>query len=135
GVLFLIMIARTLIFNGRIRRDPRALQWDGGKLSLWQNGRAETLPWPQVVRVSVKSGKRPSDLAFLKIATLKPGAGVIWWNFSSGRLQLEGQSLTELANELETARAGNPIAPVRPAANGGEENTQYDQRVASARGG
>lgn len=134
GFLFLIMIARSFIFNARVRRDPRALQWDGAKLSLWQNGRAETLPWSQVVRVWVKAGKGPFDLSFLKIATLKPGAGVIRWSFSSGRLKLEGQSLADLATELERTRAGNPIVPIRPAV-APEGNARYEQRVASARAG
>lgn len=134
GVLFLITIARTFIFNARVRHDPRALQWDGGNLSLWQNGRGETLPWPQVVRVSVKAGKRPSDLSFLKIATLEPGAGVSRWSFSSGRLKLEGQTLAELANELERARAGNPVAPVRTAS-AADGDAEFAQRVASARAG
>jgi hypothetical protein len=131
GVLFLFLITRTLSFNARVRRDPRALQWDDINLSLWQNGRAATLPWGQVRGISVKQGKRASDLSFLNIATNKPGGRVMSWSFPSGRLNLAGQSLPDLANQLEQARSGT-IALARPV-NRDEASALKQKRVASAR--
>jgi hypothetical protein len=134
GILYLIMIARTFAFNARVRRDPRALQWDRGSLSLWQGSRAETLPWRQVGEVSIKRGRKPSDLSFLKIVTSKPGAGVMRWSFPSGRLRLAGQSLADIASQLEQARAGNPIPPTRTPADRQEAVQRYNERLATARG-
>src|SRR5437588_460 len=69
GLFWLFLIARTLSFNARVRRDPRALQWDALGLNLWQDGRAERLQWPQVGQVSILQGRRPTYPSFLKIAT------------------------------------------------------------------
>ncbi|HSJ39903.1 MAG TPA: hypothetical protein VK955_02480, partial [Xanthobacteraceae bacterium] len=93
GVLYLILVVRTFMFNARVRRDPRALQWDERGLSLWSGARAETLSWPQVRQISIKPGRSASNLSFLTIVTGAPGGQVKRWTFSPGRLRLAGQSL------------------------------------------
>lgn len=132
GLFWLIAIARTFSFNARVRRDPRALQWDGTILSLWQGGRAETMPWQQVKQVSLRRGKRASDVSILRIMSDKPGGGMAFWSFPSGRLQLAGQSLTAIANQLEQARRGNPVPPASIAADP-MEAARRDKRIAKAR--
>jgi hypothetical protein len=134
GGLFVIMIARTFSFNARVRRDPRALQWDGASLSLWQGDRVETVPWRHVLRVWITQGRKASDVSFLKIATNKAGGGLMRWSFPSRRLQLSGQSLTDLASQLEQARAGTPVTPASKSAEREEAAQRYEERLSIARG-
>lgn len=132
GIFWLVAIFRTFSFNARVRRDPRALQWDGATLSLWQGGRSETMPWQQVRQISLRRGKRASDVSMLRIMSDAPSGGTAFWTFPSGRLQLAGQSLAAIANQLEQARRGNPAPPPSTAA-GPLEAMRREERIAKVR--
>jgi len=133
GVLYLILVVRTFMFNARVRRDPRALQWDERGLSLWSGARAETLSWPQVRQISIKLGRSASNLSFLTIVTGAPGGEVSRWTFSSGRLRLAGQSLPDIALQLEQARTGQKVTAVTPP-DRQAANARYNERLAATRG-
>ena len=136
GLCWLFLIARTLSFNARVRRDPRALQWDALGLNLWQDGRAERLQWVQVGQVSILQGRRPSYPSFLKIATKGADGRPRNWRFSSSRLQLSGQPLGNIAEQIERARSGDPApaGAIVPAQRDRQAaNERYEQRLAKAR--
>lgn len=112
GVAYLALVVRTFTFNARVRRDPRAIQWNSGGISLWQNGRQETVPWSSVSEIGLKG--RSADRSYLRIVTSKPGGGVMRWLFSPGRLQLAGQSLPSIARLIDQARGGQPVIARAP---------------------
>ena len=137
GLFYLLLIWRTLRFNAQVRNDPRALQWDTLGLTLWQNGRTERVQWPQVGDVSIQQGRQPSYPSFLKIATRSADGRQRLWRFSSGRLQLSGQPLGKLAEQIEQARNGK-VVPAAPAASAvppdrQAANERYEQRLGKAR--
>ena len=134
GLLYLVVIVRTFIFNARVRRDPRALQWNCQGISLWQNGRFETVPWPQVSQVSVRQGHTTRDVSLLRIVTRKPDGRTARWVFPTGRLDLSGLTAAALAGQIEQARGGAPVVATPTPADRQAAAERYDERVAAARG-
>jgi hypothetical protein len=133
GLFYLFLIARTLSFNARVRRDPRAFGWDSLGLNLWQNGRAERIQWSQVGDIRVQQPARPNYPAFLRIATRKADGRVTRWSFPTTKLQLAGQSIDNIATQIEQARSGGPVMATAAPAVGRPSDERYEKRVASAR--
>jgi hypothetical protein len=108
GIFCLALVAKALRFNARVRREPRAMQWDGRGISLWRDGRTATFAWPQVGPVSIRKGARAGNPNCLDVTTEAPGGAWTEWRFLNDRLQLAGQSLPGIAGLIEQARAGGP---------------------------
>jgi hypothetical protein len=115
GLFYVAMVVRTLRFNARVARDPRAIEWNADGMTLWQDRREQSVPWSQVAEIAYDPGKTAADFSRLKILTSKPDGGVTQWIFSSGRLDLTGQSLPGVARLINQARAGKAAPPASAA--------------------
>lgn len=136
GGVFLFLVARTLQFNARVREDSRALTWNSTGISLWRGSQSETVPWDRVRNVQVQRSNGPlfGSRKWLEITAAEPSGALRKWRFSPIRLQLAGQSLSDLAALIEQARSGSPAFPNAPSPAAAPDGQSREDAVAAARG-
>jgi len=120
AIIWVALGIRAMRRNAQIRREPRALQWGPGGLTLWRGGREQTYAWRQVGPILVRYGSAPRarGQCWLEVPTLEQNGAWTKWTFSPNRLQLTDRSISGIASILEQARTGKSTfgasAPVDP---------------------